>query len=515
MSKRNPTQAIQWERLFGLATASDLPLQAQLRQVIVSAIMEGTLKPGAPMPSSRELAARLSISRNTVTSTYQQLVDDDFLEAKPRSGIFVSLNITSIAPLASPAAGKLKKVLHSTAHSPNWADRVQRSLKNKPTIAKPPNWSQYPFPFVYGTYDTSLFPTDDFRECCSKTLARSQLSHWTPDLDTDDVPELIEQIRTRLLPKRGVFALPDEILVTVGAQHAYFLLAEALLTETSCIGMEDPGYPHARNIFALRQAEIISLPVDDQGVNLSGCASLKSFDYVFATPSHQSPTTATLSLERRQTLLTLAQQNDFVIIEDDYEAENLYQGQPMPALKSLDKAGRVIYIGSVSKSLSPALRLGYIVAPRALIDEIRLMRHAMVRHPSAFLQHVYALFLSLGHHETHTRRVNQAMQKRLDAAMKALQVYLPDCSYARPQGGASIWIHAPVWLDANELALIAREHGVLIENGEAFFAQSPYPCNYFRLRLSSIAEAKISEGIKALSKAMNALANARGKDRNY
>jgi GntR family transcriptional regulator / MocR family aminotransferase len=512
MNKRNTTQGVQWERLFGLAIASNLPLQAQLRQVIVSAIMEGTLKPGAAMPSSRELASRLSVSRNTVTSTYQQLIDDEFLDAKPRSGIFVSLNVAALTPVDIE---KRKREPHRAAYAPHWSARVQRSLKDKPTIAKPPNWSQYKYPFVYGTYDTSLFPTDDFRECCSKTLARSQLSHWTPDLDTDDVPELIEQIRTRLLPKRGVFALADEILITVGAQHACFLLAEALLNEKSCIGMEDPGYPHARNIFALRKAEIVNLPVDEQGLDLSGCATLKSLDYLFATPSHQSPTTATLSLDRRKSLLVQAQQNDFVIIEDDYEAENLYQGQPMPALKSLDKAGRVIYIGSVSKSLSPALRLGYIVAPRALIDELRLIRHAMVRHPSAFLQHAYALFLSLGHHETHTRRVNQAMQKRLDAAMEALKGYLPDCTYARPHGGASIWIHAPVWLDSNELALIAREHGVLIENGEAFFANPPYPCHYFRLRLSSIEEGKIGEGIKALSQAMNELATARGKTRDF
>jgi GntR family transcriptional regulator / MocR family aminotransferase len=349
MNKRNTTQGVQWERLFGLAMASNLPLQAQLRQVIVSAIMEGTLKPSAAMPSSRELASRLSVSRNTVTSTYQQLIDDEFLDAKPRSGIFVSLNIAALTP---PNIDKRKRESHTSAHAPNWGARVQRSLKDKPTIAKPSNWSQYKYPFVYGTYDTSLFPTDDFRECCSKTLARSQLSHWTPDLDTDDVPELIEQIRTRLLPKRGVFALADEILITVGAQHACFLLAEALLNEKSCIGMEDPGYPHARNIFALRKAEIVNLPVDEQGLDLSSCATVNNLDYLFATPSHQSPTTATLSLDRRKSLLAQAQQNDFVIIEDDYEAENLYQGQPMPALKSLDKAGRVIYIGSVSKSLS-------------------------------------------------------------------------------------------------------------------------------------------------------------------
>ena len=150
--------------------------------------------------------------------------------------------------------------------------------------------------------------------------------------------------------------------------------------------------------------------VDEEGVVVDG---LPPLDYLFVTPSHQSPTTVTLSLQRREQPLRRAEQGDFVIIEDDYEAENLYHGTPMPALKSLDKGGRVIYVGSLSKSLSPALRLGYIVAPRALIDELRVLRHAMVRHPSAFLQHAYALFLSLGHHEAHARRVNQAMLERV------------------------------------------------------------------------------------------------------
>ena len=163
-----------------------------------------------------------------------------------------------------------------------------------------------------------------------------------------------------------------------------------------------------------------------------------------------------MSLERRRRLLRQAELDDFVVIEDDYEAENLYAGAPMPALKSLDKSGRVIYIGSVSKSLSPVLRLGFIVAPHALVQELRVIRHAMVRHPSAFLQHAYALFLSLGHHESHARRVNAAMQERIALAAEVLREELPDFAFTLPQGGASIWVRAPAWIDADELAAIAR-----------------------------------------------------------
>jgi len=387
---------------------------------------------------------------------------------------------------------------------------VLRSLVDQPTLFKPDRWRDYPYPFVYGTYDPQLFPTEDFRECCARSLARSQLPHWTPDFETDDVPDLIEQIRTRLCPKRGVFALPSEIMVTVGTQHAYYLLAELLFDRNTRVGLEEPGHPHARNSFSLRQPTWVEVAVDDEGLVVD---TLPALDYLFVTPSHQSPTTATLSLERRKRLLRKAEQQDVVIIEDDYEAENLYEGTPMPALKSLDKTGRVIYVGSVSKSLSPALRLGYIVAPRGLIKELRAIRHAMVRHPSAFLQHAYALFLSLGHHESHARRVNKAMQERLALAAAALREHLPDFEFTLPQGGASIWVRAPGWIDASELSLMARSHGVLIEAGDVFFAKPPYPCPFFRLRLSSIPAEQIAAGICALGLAAAELAQARGEAR--
>jgi GntR family transcriptional regulator / MocR family aminotransferase len=499
--------SIQWATLFELPDQTALPLQGRLRLAVVRAILDERLGPGAALPSSRELAVLLGLSRNTVTSAYLQLMDEGFLEARPRSGVFVA---EGARPLSAAQAEPLVGTSGHPGLPPEWNRRVLRSLVDRPTLSKPDQWRSYPYPFVYGTYDPQLFPSEDFRECCARSLARSQLPHWTTDFETDDVPDLIEQIRTRLLPKRGVFALREEIIVTVGAQHAYYLLAEALFDETQRVGLEEPGHPHARNSFSMRSPRWVEVAVDDEGLVVD---ALPAVDYLFITPSHQSPTTATLSLERRQWLLRKSELQDFVIIEDDYEAENLYEGTPMPALKSLDKTGRVIYVGSVSKSLSPALRLGYIVAPRALIKELRVIRHAMVRHPSAFLQHAYALFLSLGHHESHARRVNAAMQERLALAAQALRTHLPEFDFTLPQGGASIWIRAPAWVDAAELGLMARSHGVLIEAGDVFFAKPPYPCPFFRLRLSSIGSAQIAAGIRALGLAVDELALARGEPR--
>jgi GntR family transcriptional regulator / MocR family aminotransferase len=502
------TKQTLWARMFELPDRPGLPLQAQLRSAIVREVLAGRLAEGVALPSSRDLAQLMGLSRNTVTAAYQQLVDDGFLVARARSGMFVAEGARQ-AVVADPAV-PVPPTPQQAARAPDWPARVRRSLRAQPTLSKPGRWREVPYPFVYGRHDPQLFPTDDFRECCVRSLARSQLEHWTPDFETDDVPDLIEQLRLRVLPKRGVFALPEEIVITVGAQQAFHLLADALFDGRTRVGFEEPGYPHARNSFALREPAWVPLPVDGDGVQVD---ALPALDYLFVTPSQQSPTTATLSLERRQHLLRQAEARDFVVIEDDYEAENLHEGTPMPALKSLDRSGHVIYIGSLSKSLSPAVRLGYIVAPRALVAELRLLRHAMVRHPSAFLQHAYALFLSLGHHESHARRVNVLMQERMALAAAALRQHLPDFDFTLPQGGASVWVRAPQWVDGAELGQTAQRHGVLIEPGDVFFASPSYPCPFFRLRLSSIAPTRIAEGLQALGRAVDELAAARGVHR--
>ena len=488
-----------WEELLQLPDQPHLPLQVRLRSAVVREILAGRLTPGAPLPSSRDLARLLHLGRNTVTAAYRQLVDEGFLQARARSGVFVAADARAAdATQMGAGADTLPR-----GQTPQWGTRVLRSLGHLPTLTKPERWRDYRYPFVYGGHDPQLFPTEDFRECCAHSLARSQLALWAPDFENDDVPDLIEQIRQRLLPKRGVFALPQEIVVTVGAQQAFHLLADALFDSRTRVAFEDPGYPHARNSFALRQPQFVPLPVDAEGAVVATLPrGDQAPDYLFVSPSHQCPTTVQMSLARRRALLQRAQEDDFVIVEDDYESENLYAGTPMPALKSMDRSERVVYVGSLSKSLAPAVRLGYIVAPPALAAELRGLRHAMVRHPSAFLQHAYALFVSLGHHESHARRVNQAMQERVQLAAQALRRHLPQCSFVLPQGGASIWVQLPDGVDGAALALAARAQGVLIEPGDVFFQAPARPCAYVRLRLSSIAPGLIDAGLQALALAL-------------
>ena len=478
------------DQLFHLPPKSVLTLQAQVREMLVGAILNAHIPGGEAVPSPRKLAEQLQIARNTVVLAYQQLVDEGYLIARERSGYYVAEDILDgrVKVSAPPVAPAQQQI--------DWSQRLSNRMSRQRNIIKPRDWNNYPYPFIYGQIDPQLFPSADWRDCCRQALSTLAIQDWAPDHFDSDDPLLIEQLHTRLLPRRGVWAEPEEILVTVGAQHALYLLASLLLSGKT-IGMEEPGYPDARNIFELHAAQIVPLPVDAQGLQMG--TALDACDYVYVTPSHQSPTTVTLSLERRQALLERARQRGFVIIEDDYESETNYAGQPIPALKSLDNEGRVIYVGSLSKTLAPGLRLGYMVGAEDLIYEARSLRRLMLRHPPANNERAIALFLARGHHDSLVRRLNHAFGLRCRTLGDALNHYLPESSRPPTFGGTSYWVHAPLGLDCRRLQREAASQGILIEPGDVFFQADPAPLNYFRLGFSAIPVDRIDEGIKRLA----------------
>jgi GntR family transcriptional regulator/MocR family aminotransferase len=209
-----------------------------------------------------------------------------------------------------------------------------------------------------------------------------------------------------------------------------------------------------------------------------------------------------MPLERREALLRLAEEVDFVVIEDDYESENSFAAHPTAALKSLDHSDRVIYIGSLSKTFAPGLRLGYIVGPRELVREARALRRLMLRHPSAFIQRSFANFLALGHHDALLRRQAVAYRERAHALCAAVHRHLPDTEVVPASGGASCWVSGPPWLDTRMLAVAATQRGVLIEPGDVFFMSENPPRNHMRLGFSSMDVEKIDAGICELGIAM-------------
>lgn len=246
-------------------------------------------------------------------------------------------------------------------------------------ILRPSNWKQYEYPFTFGQVDPFCFPIHQWRSA-SKHMSNAQYyPDWLSDMMDQDVPELIEQIKTRVLPKRGIWAKNSEILITLGAQNALYLISKLLMAPSVRIGIENPGYRDAWNILSMHHPEISLHPVDREGIVLD--EQLAQCDYVYVTPSHQVPTGVTMSKNRRHQLWDQVNQYQQIIIEDDYDADLDFSSQPYPALKSEDKHGKVIYVSSFSKCLAPGLRLGYIVADEELIDELRALRRLVYRHP--------------------------------------------------------------------------------------------------------------------------------------
>ncbi|MCP1677253.1 GntR family transcriptional regulator/MocR family aminotransferase [Natronocella acetinitrilica] len=485
-----------WPRLFQLDSDSSISLQQQIREALVSAILSGQICADSPLPSSRRLATQLGVARNTVVLAYQHMADSGYLLPRERSGYFVNREI-------------LCNRVETTASGSNEVDRIQAGvtwnskLRIRPStqrnIIKPPDWSRYEYPFIYGQMDPAHFPVQDWRECYRHALTVQGLTSTVRDQLDADHDLLVEQIRSRVLPRRGIWADGDEILVTMGSQNALYLLATLLVGPSNTVGIEDPGYPDARNLLCLNTANIKALPVDHGGLIVDD--RLNDCDYLFVTPSHHSPTTVTMPLDRRNALLERAEKHDLLIIEDDYESEINFLGSPTASLKSLDRNDRVLYMGSLSKTLDPGLRIGYLVGAAPLIREARALRRLMLRHPPTNNQHAAALFLALGHHDALIQRLSHIYRERWLAMNEALANYIPDSTHTHSFGGTSFWVRGPENLDARSLSEAAMAQGIVFEPGDINFFHSP-PSNYFRLGFSSIAVDKIEPGIRRLATMM-------------
>jgi GntR family transcriptional regulator / MocR family aminotransferase len=482
-----------WIKLLPRFEGSSATLQGRIKEMMVRSILDGLVPSDAAMPPSRSLAQALGVSRNTVSLALQQLVDKGFLVARERSGLFVN------PAIVLGQAGRNESDAHSSVDL-GWHARMKTAVSEQRNIAKPAQWQDFPYPFVYGQFDATLMPLADWRACSQQSLLGPAVRQWSQDHVDRDHPGLVSQIQHRLLPARGIVAQRDQILVTAGAQMACYLLAQVLMGPETVVGVEDPGYPDVRNNFALRSGCVRPLAVDEQGLVPS--RKLGQCDYVYVTPSHQCPTSVTMPLARRQALLDLARKKNVVLFEDDHESELNFSGKPLPALKSLDADGRVIYLGSLSKTLAHGLRLGYIVAAPELIRELRALRRLLMRHVPSNNAHIASLFIAQGYHDAFIRKLNVTYRERRRVLLEALARWLPDWTVSHAHGGSGAWVQGPEGLDATALAQAAQVHGVLIEPGSVFFAHPSAAQNRcFRMGYSAIPSAAIETGVRALQQA--------------
>jgi GntR family transcriptional regulator/MocR family aminotransferase len=479
---------------------SPVGLQSQIRQQLIAGIFAGRFPPGRRLPSSRQLARELGVARNTALLAYQELIAEGHVVARARSGLYLneSLHKGAGSVVGQPDAKRARQ-------RADWSGL----LKRRPSLAAveryPRDWQASPYPFVEGCFDQSLFPRREWREASRAALGRRQIERWSSDTGDSDDPDLIEQIRTKILPRRGIAAAPEEILVTAGTESALHLLCELLVDASSCVAIEEPGSIVMRELLARRSARILAQPVDDDGVLVD--ARLADCDLVYVTPSHQQPTAVTLSVARRTALLKKAAAADLFIIEDDVDSATNYLEDAPPALRAMRGGERVIYVADFSGVLAPAVRLGLIVAAPEIIAAARELRALLTRRPSLSNQHTMALLLSLGLYDAAMLRLGRIFRERLFALREALNHYLQRfIAIAPARGGTTYWVRGPEGIDAAELAREATLQGILIEPVADYFGAANPQRNLFRLGVTGLPVERVRAGVAALAAVLRVVA---------
>jgi len=475
----------------------DESLQSQIRRNIVEGILVGSFIAGSKLPSSRKLAKQLSVSRNTVVIVYQNLIDEGYIVTRERSGIFVSDNI-SHGRVVNENSLITEGSLQVTASKSNNHHRFKGAIATTYSTSCPANWRDYRYPFMDGKFDASLYPIKEWRDANNRANATCEIYQWSELQGQQDDPMLLDEIRTKILPRRGIQASRDEILITVGSQQALHLITQLFVDDTVTVTLEEPGYPEMRELLLQQGANLLHQSIDDKGMIIND--QLNDCDIVYTTPSHQTPTSVTMSMDRRDALLKKAQQQDLLIIEDDFEFESNFLGQPHAALRSLDKDNRVIYVSCLSKVLAAGVQIGFIVADAKIISELKKLRKMIMRNPPLTNQRAVAYFLSLGYYDAFMMHLHKVFFERWLELREALNIYLPNCIDTGPiQGGTAYWITGPEKLDGEYLREKAAELGILIEPVKRYFASSQYPENCFRMGITSIPTEKIRAGVSQLA----------------
>jgi GntR family transcriptional regulator/MocR family aminotransferase len=480
-------------------------LQLQLRQQIIDAIVSGSLEPGVRMPSSRCLARDLGIARNTVTLVYQQLLADGYLAARERSGVFVS---DALFEAVRPGRNRTERP--SPVSAP-WRSRLQSVVRVDVDGRPPPSWELNPYPFLDGPFDASLSPRPEWRDSVRSSLNPREFDEWSQDGRELDDARLIREIRTKVLPRRGLQAADDEVLVVGGRREAFSLLARALVGRGMTVAVEEPGQPDLVQILRLQSADLIHAPVDAEGLVIDD--RLSKADMIFVTPACQFPTGAKLAVSRCRQLLDQAAASDAVIVEFDLAASGGFADRASPALRSMVDGGRVIYVADLCDVLTPGLGLGFIVGDADLIRELRRLRTLLGGPAPRAAQRTAAFFLSLGHHDAVLARQHRVLRGRFKALRDALNYHLPQLvTIDSRANGSAIWVEGPPELSARQLANEAAKRGVLIEAADRFYSATPTATNRFRMGVTGIPQERIREGVSVLAQVVQSLTQP-GQDR--
>src|SRR5476649_1622705 len=417
------------------------PLYRQIYQRFRQAIMQNQLQPGERVPSARSLASELGVARATVDNAYSLLIAEGFLQSRGQAGTVVSQS------------------LHLTAPIPERVPDPPRFTVNPMLPAG------RPYPLELGLPALDAFP----RAIWSRIVAR-QIRHTRAD-DLSHAPlngeaELRREIAGYLQLSRGFSCRPEQVFICSGYAAVLDLVIGSLMQPRDGVWLEDPGYPVTQAFFRAAGATPVAVSVDDEGMNIQqAVADFPQARFAVVTPAHQSPTGVTMSLSHRMALLDWAAKQQAWVIEDDYDSEFRYQGQPLPSLKSLDTHGRVIYAGTFSKTMFPALRCGYVVVPESLVDKVEAYCPLRPCATPPLLQTSITEFLEQGHFYRHTKRMRQLYAERRGYLAEALTAAFPAevLQVTEQIGGIQLCAKLNRSLDDAVIAKCAREQGLAVQ----------------------------------------------------
>ena len=463
------------------------PLSKQIHDWLRRGILAGDLTPGERLPSTRDLAEQLGVSRTVTVWAYDQLLAEGYLEGRAGSGTYISASLEAVRSRRIETSTRLR-----LSRFGSFASSVPAEVDSPGPARKPLRYD-----FAYGRSAVDDFPFETWRRLLMRRMRKAPVR--TLDYGSSPgIPQLREAIAAHLRRSRGVVCETSQVLVLNGSQQALDLAARVLMEPGESVAMEDPQYQGAREIFRASGAHIHPVSIDREGLQTDKLPERAKL--AFVTPSHQFPTGTVLSLARRLALLDWAKRVDAVIIEDDYDGEFRYEGQSVESLQGLDSQGRVIYVGTFSRTIFPALRIGYLVAPKSLVRPFTVAKWLCDRHTPTLEQETLADFITTGAYERHLRRVRRENTQRRDALLEALG----DGMSGRVEvTGESSGTHVVLWPKkrCSEAGLIASaaEQGVAVYGVAGYFLDTPSRAGlilgYSRTRVQDIRE-----GIRRLTK---------------